>query len=78
MDTNDIGANPQLRIQWPAGYVQPLYVDMQGSRFSKDDWTNLQWLDFSVDFGPGEMDWEFCLDDLKVGLTGQEEILLQQ
>ena len=32
-------------------------------------------LDFSVDFGPDRLDWEFCFDDLTVQFTKSDQDL---
>ncbi len=55
-------------VEWTSGYTEPLLVDFGSKRFTKDRWEGLELLDFAVDFGPDRLDWEFCLDDLTVGL----------
>ena len=56
-------------VEWTSGYTEPLLVDFSGKQFTKDKWKGLELLDFAVDFGPDQLDWEFCLDDLTVGFT---------
>ena len=56
-------------VEWTSGYTEPLLVDFSGKQFTKEKWKGLELLDFAVDFGPDQLDWEFCLDDLTVGFT---------
>ena len=56
-------------VGWTAGYTKPLLVDFNSNHFSKSKWEGLKLLDFSVDFGPGHLDWEFCFDDLIIGFA---------
>jgi hypothetical protein len=63
------GADDPLvfRVQWTAGYTEPLLIDFDSKHFAESEWRALRWLDFAVDYGPDRLDWEFCLDDLRVG-----------
>lgn len=56
-------------VEWTSGYTEPLRVDFDSKQFSKEKWEGLAVLDFAVDFGPDQLDWEFCLDDLRVGFV---------
>jgi hypothetical protein len=62
-----------FQVQWTSGYTEPLLVDLDSKRFSDSKWQALRWLDFAVDFGPDRLDWEFCLDDLRVGFTRRDQ-----
>lgn len=53
-------------VKWSSGYAEPLRVDFRSYQFSKLRWEGLDRLDFAVEYGPGRLDWEFCLDDLVV------------
>ncbi|KAF7511798.1 hypothetical protein GJ744_003529 [Endocarpon pusillum] len=54
-------------VEWTSGYTEPLLVEFSRKQGTKDKWRGLELLDFTVDFGPDQLDWEFCLDDLTVG-----------
>jgi hypothetical protein len=58
-----------FRVEWTSGYTEPLLVDLDSKQFSEYKWEALEVLDLSVDYGPDQLDWEFCLDDLTVGFT---------
>jgi hypothetical protein len=58
-----------FRVEWTSGYSEPLVVDFGSKHFSENRWDALGLLDFPVDFGPDLLDWEFCLDDLRVSFT---------
>jgi len=62
-----------FRVQWTSGYTEPLLIDLDSKHFSEAEWQALRWLDFAVDFGPDRLDWEFCLDDLRVGFMQREQ-----
>jgi hypothetical protein len=58
-----------FRVEWASEYTKPLLVNFDSQQFSPHKWVALELLDFSVDFGAGRLDWEFCLDDLNVAFT---------
>jgi hypothetical protein len=60
-------------VQWTSGYTAPLLIDLDSKHFSEYKWQALRWLDFAVDFGPDQLDWEFCLDDLLVGFAQRDQ-----
>lgn len=66
---DDAGKDGPLvfRVEWTSGYTEPLLVDFSSKQYSDSKWEGLGLLDFAVDFGPDQLDWEFCLDDLTVG-----------
>lgn len=67
-------SSPQIfQVEWTSGYTEPLLVDFNRKHFSQYRWTAMESLDFSVDFGPDRLDWEFCLDDLTVRFTGRDQ-----
>ena len=53
-------------VDFPAGYGEMFYVDI--AAFSNVTWDELRGLSIFADFHNGKsiMDWEFCLDNLKV------------
>jgi hypothetical protein len=54
-------------VDFPAGFHAMLDVDI--ASFSGNPWNQLRQLELWSDFHNGyTMDWEFCLDDLKVSL----------
>lgn len=57
-----------FRVEWTSGYTKPLAVDFNSGQFSESKWESLTSLDFAVDYGPDQLDWEFCFDDLAIGL----------
>lgn len=56
-----------FRVGWTSGYSEPLTVHFGRKHFSVYRWEKIVLLDFSVEYGPDELDWEFCLDNLRVG-----------
>ena len=57
-------------VEFPSGFHDVFKVDLE--RFSKEDWGRLWKVEVVADFGVGGLDWEFCLDDLRVGFTERE------
>jgi hypothetical protein len=58
-----------FQVQWTPGYTEPLLIDFESRQFTPYRWKALGLLDIAVEFGPDRLDWEFCLDDLKIGLA---------
>lgn len=65
----------KFHVEWTSGYTEPLVIDFDSKHFSKNRWKALRMLDFSVDFGPDRLDWEFCFDDLTVQFTKSDQDL---
>jgi hypothetical protein len=62
-----------FRVGWTSGYAEPLAIDFTSKDFSKFEWKGLGLLDFFAEFGPDQLDWEFCLDDLGVEFSKSHE-----
>ena len=52
------------RVLFPAGFHEPFLVKMQ--EYSGEEWNQIYRVEVVADYGEDALDWEFCLDDLKV------------
>ena len=51
-------------VEFPLGYHLPLLVKL--AEFSGTVWDSLYAVEITADFGEDALDWEFCIDDLKI------------
>jgi len=51
-------------VDFPSGYHLPFQVKMQ--EYSGEAWEEIHKVEIVADFGYDSLDWEFCIDDLKV------------
>ena len=69
----------QWQLYFPAGYHLPFAVKM--AEFSGETWSELYGVEIHADFGVQALDWEFCIDDLKVMFIAKplnDHVLLKQ
>ena len=58
-------------VYFPSGYHLPLLVDLE--KFSKEKWEKLHKVEIAADFGYDALDWEFCVDDIRIQYTSGSE-----
>ncbi|MCJ1471023.1 hypothetical protein MMC07_009671 [Pseudocyphellaria aurata] len=59
------------KVYFDSDYHEPLLVKIQ--EFSKEEWSQLYGVEILADYGEDALDWEFCLDDLRLQFFEIEE-----
>jgi len=64
------GGGVEWGVFFPHGYHEPFEVKI--AEFSGESWGGLHKVEILADFGYDGLDWEFCLDDIKVDFMKRE------
>ncbi len=68
-------AELEWHVDFPAGYHDPFFVDMEAYARRGTVWVRLRRVEVEARFGVQGLDWEFCMDGLVVAFQekGEEE-----